>query len=146
MQLLFLCGLGLSVLQSQGECCFAFGTHFDYKSCMLSPAKEYNVAWRVTRRQLQLQCSCELMGDENACIPFHSQSLYTFDVSYSYQLYASDCFLTTKVNMVFFSDLDTPVNSDCRKFGACVWPMGQIFTVPAFVPPLVGCVELKGIN
>lgn len=114
---------------------------------MLSPAKEYNVAWRVTRCQLQLQCSCELMVMKMHAFP-SILSLCTLLMSPTVinSLLSSGCFLTTKVNIIFFSDLDTPVNSDCRKFGACVWPMGQIFTVPAFVPPLVGCVELKGID
>ena len=56
------------------------------------------------------------------------------------------CFHATKTNVVFFGNLDMLVDTDCNKFMACIWPMGQVCTVPAFVPLLVGCFDLQGID
>ena len=78
------------------------------------------------------------MDDEIACIPFHCQISYTFDMS---------CwFHATKADIVFFGDPDMLVDTECTEFGAGIWSMRGVFAVQAFVPLLVGCVDLKRID
>ena len=59
----------------------------------------------------------------------------------------SSCwFQATKTDMVFFGDPDTLVDTECGEFRAGIWPMRRVFAVPAFVPLLVACVDLKRID
>ena len=61
-------------------------------------------------------------------------------------IFSSSCFHTTKANMVFFGDLDGLFDTLCSKSRAGIWPMGRAFTVPAFIPLLVGCVDLNSTD
>ena len=61
-------------------------------------------------------------------------------------VFSSGCFHATKAHMVFFGDFYTLVDTEGSEFRACIWPMGRVFTVPAFVPLLVGSFDLQGID
>ena len=104
-----------------------------------------NMAWRETRRQLELQCSYEAIGVENACIPFHIFHTLSTSSAIISPMVFSGCFHKTKANMVFFGDHDTLIHTDSKEFRAGIWPMGKALAVAAFELLLVGCVlDLKG--
>ena len=90
------------------------------------------MARRNTPRQLELQCSCEGTGDENACISFrifHTLSTCSAIIN---PMVSSGCSLKTEENVFFFGDLDTLIHTKCSEFRAGIWPMGRVFPVPAF--------------
>ena len=100
------------------------------------------MAWRETRRQLELQCSCEATSVENACIPFHVFHTLSRSSAIISPMVSPGCFHKTKANMVFFGDLDTLIS---KEFRAGIWPMGKALAVAAFELLLVGCVlDLNG--
>lgn len=135
------------MLPSQEECFFAFGPILSVDLACYHRQKSFK--WLGEGRNTNLDCSALV---KQRMIKLHAfPSIFRFHTLLASpavinSMLSSCWFHATKADMVFFGDLDMLVHTECSEIRACIWPMRQVFAVPAFVPLLVGSVDLKYIN